>query len=213
MVAEAFSSGADGVFIGACRRGECHYSTGNLYAEVRVELIKSALETAGISPERLVMRMMSSAEGNKFVEFITEFQKVIGDLGPLGEKEGLKRDAIQRKLKAIRDALGGPKLRWVVGKVLEFKEKGNLYGEKFTDHEIKRLFEEITMDEIGLREILEILNTGPHSVSQLSQIMGSKKERVLMHLSDLHRMGIASIARIENRTPFWQVIPGARSYE
>jgi DNA-binding transcriptional ArsR family regulator len=213
MVAEAFSSGADGVFIGACRRGECHYSTGNLYAEVRVELIKSALETAGISPERLVMRMMSSAEGNKFVEFISEFQRVVGDLGPLGEKEGLNRDAIQRKLKAIRDALGGPKLRWVVGKVLEFKDKGNLYGEKFTDHEIRRLFEEITMDEVGLREILEILNTQPHSVSQLSQITGSRKEKVLMHLADLRRMGIAEIARVENRTPLWQIKPGARSYE
>lgn len=213
MVVEAFLSGAHGVFIGACRRGECHYSTGNIYAEARVELLKHALAVAGINPERLVLRMMSSAEGNKFVEFITEFQKVVSELGPLGQNEGMKQSDIQRKLNALKGALSGRKLRWVVGKVLEFKENGNLYGERFTDHEIRRLFEEITMDEIGLREILEVLTGGSHSVSQLSEITSLRKERILMHLADLQRMGIAEIVSIDNRTPMWQVRSGARIYE
>ncbi|MGQ9603213.1 MAG: helix-turn-helix domain-containing protein [bacterium] len=125
----------------------------------------------------------------------------------------MKQSDIQRKLNALKGAFSGRKLRWVVGKVLEFKENGNLYGERFTDHEIRRLFEEITMDEIGLREILEILTGGSHSVSQLSEITSLRKERILMHLADLQRMGIAEIVSIDNRTPMWQVRSGARIYE
>lgn len=213
MVAEAFSSGADGVFIGACRRGECHYSTGNLYAEIRVELIKETLVAAHIDPQRLVMRMMSSAEANRFVEFITEFQELITNLGKLGEKEGLSPGDVRRKLAAVKAALGGRKLRWVVGKVLEFKEKGNLYGEQFSEHEIRRLFEEIAMDEVGLREVLEILKNGSSTVSELSELTGATKDRILMHLSDLHRMGIAGIAGIKDRSPMWAIRSGAMVYE
>ncbi|MGQ9809855.1 MAG: helix-turn-helix domain-containing protein [bacterium] len=69
------------------------------------------------------------------------------------------------------------------------------------------------MDEIGLREILEILTGGSHSVSQLSEITSLRKERILMHLADLQRMGIAEIVSIDNRTPMWQVRSGARIYE
>jgi len=82
MMMEAFVAGSDGVFVGACKRGECHYTSGNLHAERKVDLTRRMLGMAGLNPERLVMRMMSSAEGNKFAQFAGEFQRAVGELGP-----------------------------------------------------------------------------------------------------------------------------------
>ena len=213
MTVEAFRSGSDGVFVGACKRGECHYSSGNLHAEARVELVKRVLEVAGINPERLVMRMMSSAEGNKFVEFTTEFQEKIRNLGPLGKAEGLSEEDLKIKLKAIRDALNGRKLRWVVGKIVEFKEKGNLYGERFTDHEIRRLLQEVSMDEVRIREILERLKLAPQSVKDLSNALKTPARIVLRQMADLKRMGLAEIGQIDGRTPIWKLSSEAPVYE
>jgi F420-non-reducing hydrogenase iron-sulfur subunit len=203
MVVEAFRAGSDGVFIGACKRGECHYTSGNLHAEGKVEMTKRVLRMAGVDPVRLRMRMMSSAEGNKFVEFATEFQKDIAALGPLGEPEGLSGDQLAIKLTAASGALGGRKLRWVEGKIVEFTEKGNLYGEKFTPHEIARLLDEIAMDEFRLREILERLKAGPSSVRDLASLMGTPSRILLRQMADLKKMGFAEIQSIKGKSPLW----------
>ncbi len=203
MIVESFLAGGDGVFVGACKRGECHYSSGNLHAEAKIALTKSVLKTAGIDPARLTMRMMSSAEGNKFVEFTSEFQQQVTQLGPLGETESLSREELGLRLEAARKALAGRKLRWVAGKIVEFKEKGNLYGERFTDHEIRRLFEEIAMDEYRLREILQRLETEPHSVKDLAAKMGVPSRVLVRQMADLRRMGLAEIRNVEDRSPVW----------
>ena len=76
----AFVNGADGVFVGACLLGECHYTDGNYYSQARVYVAKKILSFCGINPARLEMRMMSSAEGNKFVKYVTEFTESIRSL-------------------------------------------------------------------------------------------------------------------------------------
>ena len=203
MVMEAFIAGADGVLVGACRRGECHYSTGNLHAEAKLGLTRKIMTIAGLAADRLVMRWMSSAEGNKFAEYVETFQAEISLLGPLGEAEGLEAGDLQLKLRAAAGALAGRKLRWVLGKVVEFKEKGNLYGERFTDHEVGRLYDEIAMDEYRLREIIERVRARPQSVKHLSAVMGVAPRILLRHMADLKRMGLASVARVEGTSPIW----------
>jgi F420-non-reducing hydrogenase iron-sulfur subunit len=213
MVTDAFISGSDGVFVGACRRGECHYSSGNLHAEGKMELTRRLLRVAGINPERLVMRMMSSAEGNKFAEYSARFQADIEKLGPLGESEGIKPDDLKIKLEACRGALAGRKLRWVEGTIVEFKEKGNLYGERFTDHEIDRLFEEIAMDEFRVREILERLKAGPLTVKDLASEMGTPARIVVRQMADLKKMGLAEIKTVRGDTPVWTLAGSDGRYE
>ena len=203
MVLEAFAAGADGVMIGACKRGECHYSSGNIHAEAKLGLTRKVLGYAGLAPERLAMRWMSSAEGNKFADYVTAFQEEISKLGPLGLAEGLGRDDLRIKLEAAREALAGRKLRWVAGKLVEFGEKGNLYGEVFTAHEIGRLCDEVAADEFRLREILERVGEGPRSARQLAADMGVAPRVVLRHLADLKRMGLARVAGLDGRSPLW----------
>jgi DNA-binding transcriptional ArsR family regulator len=92
-----------------------------------------------------------------------------------------------------------------VGKIVEFKEKGNLYGERFTDHEVGRLYDEITMDEYRLQEILERVKVKPQSVKHLSTVMGIAPRILLRHMADLKRMGLARVAEVEGTSPIWAV--------
>jgi heterodisulfide reductase subunit A len=79
----AFLNGADGVFLGACRPGECHYGTGNLYAKERVEILKKELTQHGVDPRRLRLEFLSVDEGEKFARAMGEFVKEIEEISPL----------------------------------------------------------------------------------------------------------------------------------
>jgi len=205
MVVEAFIAGADGVLVGACKRGECHYATGNIQAEAKLDLTRKVMAAAGLVADRLAMRWMSSAEGNKFAEYVETFQAEISLLGPLGKAEGMEAGDLGLRLRAAAKALAGRKLRWVLGKIVEFGDKGNLYGERFTGHEVGRLYDEIAVDEYRLREILERLGAKPQSVKHLAQAMGVAPRIVLRQMADLRRMGLARVAQVEGTSPIWAV--------
>lgn len=78
----AFARGADGVFVGGCHPGDCHYLSGNYKAQARVALAKKLLEQFGIEPERLYLEWISAGEGRKFAEAVTRFTKRVRELGP-----------------------------------------------------------------------------------------------------------------------------------
>ena len=83
----AFRHGADGVFIGGCHPGDCHYMSGNYKTRRKVLLLKQLLTQFGIEPERLRLEWVSAAEGQRFAQVVTEFTEEIRKLGPI---EGLK---------------------------------------------------------------------------------------------------------------------------
>jgi len=203
MMIEGFIHGADGIFVGACLPGECHYSSGNFHAQGKILMTQKILKHAGINPDRLVFRMMSSAEGAKFVSFVTEFQNQIREIGKLGEIENIPPTELKLKLSAARKAVEGKKLRWVVGKRLEFLEQGNLYGEKFTEHEIHRLFEEVVMDELSIQEIKLRLKSKPLSVVILAEELNLPPKRVLRQLVDMKRMGLVKVSLVDKKSPLW----------
>ena len=196
--------GSDGVFIGACLPGECHYADGNFSTMGKVALTQKVLANQGINPDRLVMRMMSSAEGAKFVEHVTAFQDQIKKLGRLGSTEGLQPSELELKLKAAKVALKGKKLRWVVGKYMEFQQQGNLYGEKFTQHEFNRLFDEVAIDECAIQEILLRTKDQALSVKRLSEVMGLPSRQVLRQLVDMRKMGLVVLESDDKKTVTWR---------
>jgi len=79
----AFKNGADGVFIGGCHPGDCHYQTGNYKTQRRVILLKKYLDQMGINPVRLRMEWISASEGRKFANTMKEFVEQIKSLGPI----------------------------------------------------------------------------------------------------------------------------------
>jgi len=81
-VLRALLEGADGVFIGGCHPGDCHYIDGNYKARRKVVLLRSILETLGLEKERVWIRWISASEGQKFADTIKEMSEEIKKLGP-----------------------------------------------------------------------------------------------------------------------------------
>ena len=87
FIFHAFFSGADGVLIGGCHPGDCHYKYGNYYAHRRFNLLQRFLELLGISKERIRLEWISGAEGLKFAQVAKEFTEKIKNLGPANIKK------------------------------------------------------------------------------------------------------------------------------
>jgi len=81
-VLKALLEGADGVLIGGCHPGDCHYISGNLKARRRVAILKSVLEDAGLEPQRVWLRWISASEGAYFAETVREMVDHLRTLGP-----------------------------------------------------------------------------------------------------------------------------------
>ncbi len=83
MVLWAFRNGADGVLIGGCHPGDCHYQEGNYKALRRSQLLRKMLPQFGIEPERLRLEWISASEGERLRDVVNEFTEQIRALGPL----------------------------------------------------------------------------------------------------------------------------------
>lgn len=81
-VIRALMEGADGVFIGGCHPGDCHYINGNYKARRRVAVLKTILEELGLEKDRLWLRWISASEGQRFAETIREVVEKVQSLGP-----------------------------------------------------------------------------------------------------------------------------------
>lgn len=79
--------GADGVLIGGCHPGDCHYQEGNYKARRRVAILKNILRQMGFDEERIWLRWISASEGQVFAETVTAMVKALKKKGPNPLKE------------------------------------------------------------------------------------------------------------------------------
>jgi coenzyme F420-reducing hydrogenase delta subunit len=79
---KAFEEGADGVYVIACPKGNCHHVQGNERGELRVEHTKTILDDIGLGGERLNMYFMSGGQGKSFADAALEMTEKIRELGP-----------------------------------------------------------------------------------------------------------------------------------
>ncbi len=84
---KAFLEGSDGVFIGGCWPGDCHYINGNMKARRRVALLHEVLGRFGIETDRLWLRWVAASEGNMFAQTVDEMTARLVELGPCVMKE------------------------------------------------------------------------------------------------------------------------------
>jgi len=82
FILEALINGADGVLIGGCHLGDCHYKEGNYKVQRRFKMLHKVLTELGIEPERVRLEWIAGSEGLKFAEVIKEFDFTIRKLGP-----------------------------------------------------------------------------------------------------------------------------------
>lgn len=144
FVFRAFLNGADAVFIGGCRLGECNYITqGNYHALSMTYLSKKILEHIGINPERLRIEFMSSGEGIRFAEVMNDYGKKIKELGPLGSSEKLQEADIKSKLEEVIKLI--PYIKIAEREKLASKlAKIEDYNTLFNSDEVAKLLGEVT---------------------------------------------------------------------
>jgi len=105
----AFERGVDGVIVAGCLEGGCHFLEGNLRARRRVQRAKQLLGEIGMEPDRLEMFNLSSAEGARFAEIVTEMSRRLEELGPspLRPKYRSAEHRVEEMADQAEAALGG----------------------------------------------------------------------------------------------------------
>ena len=200
LIVEALIQGADGVFIGGCHPGDCHYVTGNLQADYKIDLTKRILELAGSDPRRVQLEWVSASEGQRFADLIKDFTGVLEKLGPSNAGE------IMDGLVAVRSALSDFRLRALVSNELKIVEEGNVYGDKLGKEKLLDVMYNATKEEYERSMILQLTKNNKVSVKDLSKKMNVPTDRVLKHIVVLRQKNLLSMDHPEGFTPTYRTI-------
>ena len=82
FVLKAFAEGADGVLIGGCHPGDCHYQEGNYKCLRRYRLLKRLAAQMGIEDDRFRLEWISAAEADRLRSTVDDMVKKVRALGP-----------------------------------------------------------------------------------------------------------------------------------
>jgi coenzyme F420-reducing hydrogenase delta subunit/predicted transcriptional regulator len=183
FILRAFSRGADGVFIGGCWPGECHYVTeGNYDALANMHLCKKLMEHIGVSPERLRLEWIAASEGSRFAEVMDEFIGKVKQLGPLGKGEGIDEKVLKFKLETVDSLV--PYIKLVERERLRVPDKSEeAYNTFWTSDELDRLFKDLITDKLAISQIVTLLQDGPRSAGEISETLGLEPSELSRHLN------------------------------
>ena len=179
FVLKAFLRGADGVLVGGCHLGDCHYVTGNYYTIGKVNMAKRLLRHAGIDERRLRLEWVSASEGERFANIVTEFTEELKELGPLPEEQ---KNSLA--LKAAYNISFSPRIRIIATKERMLTTEGNRYGEIFTSHEMERLANAIVYDELNEEMIRLLIKEKMLTLEEIAKETGLREEIVFRYLMD-----------------------------
>jgi len=143
FVLRALEQGADGVVIGGCKLGECHYVTeGNYHALNTAHLLKKLLQRAGLNPNRLRVEWISSSEGVRFAQIMNDFAAELREMGPRGEGEGLAEEELRSRLAEIRNLVPYIKIAKREKLALRFDTEEE-FEELYTTEEVEEIFTDL----------------------------------------------------------------------
>jgi coenzyme F420-reducing hydrogenase delta subunit len=190
FIIRAFSNGMDGVFIGGCLLGECHYITeGNFGTLSMTHLCRKMLGLTGLNPDRLRLEWISASEGIRFAEVMNDFSRQVKEIGPLGRGEGESGNGLKSKLEAINNLV--PYIKLVERERLRVRFKTEAeYNAFFTSDEVNRLFQELIGDKFELSQIMALLREKPRSAGEISDILGVDPSEASKYLGSTVRQGL-----------------------
>ena len=81
-VLRALTGGFDGVLIGGCRPGDCHYQSGNYKARRRITVLQEILKNMGFDEDRVWLRWISASEGSQFAATVADMVEHLRSKGP-----------------------------------------------------------------------------------------------------------------------------------
>ncbi|UCG69634.1 MAG: hydrogenase iron-sulfur subunit [Thermoplasmata archaeon] len=206
LILEMFIQGADGVLVGGCHFGDCHYQTGNYFAENRIKLIKKMLKAIGFEPDRLRLEWISASEGEMFAETVRDFTIQIKDMGPSPVSGSAPNIDKLKALYAAKNAARDFRLKLLVSRELDLIMEGNVYNEKITQEEIDALIDTAIKYELDRCSIIFEIQDQPLSVQDISSRLNLPTNQVLQHIVTLRDRGLVTLDKIEKDTPYYMAI-------
>ena len=193
FIFRAFAGKADGVFIGGCHLGDCHYNPeGNYDALGNTMIAKRILENIGINPERLRLEWVSAGEGTRFAEVMHELSARIKSLGPLGSSEGREITELQAGLQAATDLV--PYIKLVERERFRVQErKEENYHKLFGSAEFDKLFRELILDKLAMGRIMGHARPQPMSANDIAAGLNLPPSDVVRHLNVLSQRGMIKL--------------------
>jgi F420-non-reducing hydrogenase iron-sulfur subunit len=199
FIIRAFSNGIDGVFMGGCWPGECHYITeGNYLSLSMMHLCKKLLAQIGVNPKRLRLEWVSASQGTRFAAVMNDFSKKLEELGPLGTGEGMDNNGLKLKLEAVTNLV--PYIKLVERERLRVRfDTEEEYNEFFASDEVNRIFHELIVDKLAISHILLLLRERPLSAGEISEILGVDPSEMSIHLNRSARQGLIEFDESQKR--------------
>jgi coenzyme F420-reducing hydrogenase delta subunit len=190
FVLRALANGADGVFIGGCWLGECHYVTeGNYDALSMMHLTRKVLEQLGVNPARLRLEWISGSEGMRYAEVMNDFGKKLKEMGPIGTGEGLSESGLKLKFEAVTKIL--PFLKLVERERLRVRfTTEEEYNEFFSSDEVNSLIRDVIAEKLAISQITTLLGRNPLSTRDISEVLHMDPAEVSRHLNSSARQGL-----------------------
>jgi coenzyme F420-reducing hydrogenase delta subunit len=203
FVIEMLIQGADGVFIGGCHLGDCHYIKGNYYAEKRYIMTKKLLSKTGLNPDRLQLKWISASEGQLFADTMKEITERITELGPsplAGSNPDLN---ILEQLMIIRNVAEDYRLRVIIGKGINLVDEFNVYNEPLDPDKFEDLLSNAIEEEYVRSGILFYTKEKPTTVTEIASKLQLSPEIILKHVVTLKDRDLIKMDHIEGDTPYY----------
>jgi len=199
FVIRALQKGADGVIVGGCWPGECHYVTeGNYDALGNMHLGRKLFRHLGVRPERLRLEWIAASEGTRFAEIMSDFTQQMRELGPIGAAEEMDAATLQRKLEAAAQLV--PYIKLVEREKLRVPTRTEeAYNAHFESEEVTRMFDELVADKLAVSQILLLLGDGPMSTSEIATKIGLTSSAVAKHMNTSSSQGLVRYDRDQGR--------------
>lgn len=192
FILRALRRGADGVIIGGCWPGECHYVTeGNYDALANVLLCRKLFEKIGLRPERVRLEWIATSEGARFAAVMSDFCRQMKELGPIGRTEGLEAAVLDARLEALARLV--PFLKLVEREKLRppvRSEEG--YRTYYARDDVNRLLDTLVMDKLVTAQILLLLEEGPRTSPEIADRMGLSSSEIAQYLKEASKQGLVT---------------------
>ena len=190
FIFRAFAKKADGVFVGGCHLGDCHYNPeGNYDALGNSFVAKRILDNIGINPERLRLEWVSAGEGTRFAEVMTEFSGKVKSLGPLGSSEGKEIAELQAGLASATQLV--PYIKLVERERLRVPQRTEEgYRKFFGSAEFDKLFKVLILDKLAMSRIMARVRARPVAAAELAAGLQLEPAEVSRHLNALAQQGM-----------------------
>lgn len=184
LIMNAFVEGVDGVFVGGCHPGDCHYISGNYHAEKKMNTTKKLLKVAGIEPERLRLEWVSAGEGMRYSQVITDF---INELKALGQSPVSQSETIKERLIAAKNESLDFRFRFLMSKELGLVEDHNVYGEQLSQEDFDKEMDQVIHSEFVRNLILCNIENESLTAKEISEKIGVDSTEIVKHLVQMKR--------------------------